>query len=77
MSSLYQDKDKLKKHCELQWNSKIILAQNTIEGTEEEKQKVLDERIKKFHLYNTPELQNHSDHEESFPETSFNSFSLD
>jgi uncharacterized protein involved in tolerance to divalent cations len=37
----------------------------SMEGTEEEKQRIIYDRMKKFHLYNTPELETHSKNETS------------
>lgn len=42
MSSLYEDEEALKKHCELQWKSKFYMAKYTMEGSEEEKERVLN-----------------------------------
>jgi uncharacterized protein involved in tolerance to divalent cations len=43
----------------------MLMTKISMEGTEEEKQRVIYERMKKFHLYNTPELETHSKNETS------------
>ena len=43
----------------MQWNSTVLVAKYLSEGSEEEKDRMITERIKKFHLYNTKELKKH------------------
>ena len=48
------EEEKVNQHIDLQWRTNLLMTKLSMDGSEEDKQRVINERIKKFHLYNTP-----------------------